>query len=234
MHEELKEGVWKANLGLVKAGLVMLTWGNASGVDRRAGVMAIKPSGVPYDELRPEDMVVLSLENGERVEGRHRPSSDTATHLFLYQAYAGLGGIIHTHSKHATSFAQAEREIPCLGTTHADTFSGTIPVTRQLTPDEVHQHYELNTGRVIVECFRERKLSPEHVPGVLVAGHAPFAWGDTPAKALDHASVLEAVAEMALQTFQLNPGTRGVPGYLLEKHFLRKHGPGSYYGQPAG
>jgi L-ribulose-5-phosphate 4-epimerase len=231
MHEQLKERVYKANMGLVEAGLIVLTWGNASGVDRQAGVMAIKPSGVDYSRLRPEDIVVLSLESGQVVDGAGRPSSDTPTHLYLYRQFPSLGGVIHTHSSIATSFAQARREIPALGTTHADSFYGPIPLTRGLTDAEIAGEYELNTGRVIVERFIGGKIDPDHVPGVLVASHGPFAWGATVEKALENAIVLEEVARMALQTYSLNPAIGPVPKALLDKHFFRKHGPGAYYGQ---
>ena len=177
-HEKLKEEVYAANMALQASGLVVLTWGNASGVDRAAGVMAIKPSGVSYDVLKPADIVVLSLEDGRTVDGKARPSSDTPTHLHLYQKFATIGGVIHTHSTCGTSFAQAGREIPCLGTTHADNFYGTIPCTRQLTDAEINGEYELNTGKVMVERFVNGKIDPLDVPGILVAGHAPFAWGE--------------------------------------------------------
>jgi L-ribulose-5-phosphate 4-epimerase len=231
MHHELKARVCQVNRDLVGRGLVTLTWGNASAVDRRAGVLAIKPSGVPYERLTPADIVVLALEDGKVVEGRGRPSSDAPTHWHLYRSFAGIGGIVHTHSLYATSLAQAERELPCLGTTHADHFHGTVRVTRQLTAEEIAEDYELNTGKVIVECFQQRRLDPLHVPGVLVAGHAPFTWGETPEKALENAIVLEFAAQMALQTWLLNPGATGIARPLLDKHFLRKHGPGAYYGQ---
>ena len=231
-HERLKQEVYRANLALVEAGLVVLTWGNASGADREAGVMAIKPSGVPYDRLRPEDVVVLSIETGEVVDGTARPSSDTPTHLHLYREFDGVGGIVHTHSTYGTSFAQAGIEIPCFGTTQADNFHGAIPVTRAMTTEEIAGAYELETGRVIVECFRRRGLDPLAVPGVLVASHAPFAWGATPAKAVENAVVLEFAARMAMQTLALNPAARPIPGTLLDKHFLRKHGRNAYYGQP--
>jgi L-ribulose-5-phosphate 4-epimerase len=232
MYDQLKHEVWRANLALVDAGLVVLTWGNASGADRAAGVMAIKPSGVPYPDLRPDDLVVLSLDTGEIVDGAgRRPSSDTPTHLHLYRAFLDVGGVVHTHSTYATSFAQARRDIPCLGTTHADNFHGTIPVTAPLTSAEIEDDYELNTGRVIVDCFHHRHLDPASVPGVLVASHAPFAWGPTPAKAVENAIVLEFAARMALNTFLLTPDAPPVPQPLLDKHFLRKHGPAAYYGQ---
>jgi L-ribulose-5-phosphate 4-epimerase len=230
-HDALRQAVWRANLEIVRAGLVVLTWGNASGVDRDAGVMAIKPSGVAYDALRPEDLVVLSLESGEVVEGALRPSSDTPTHLHLYREFPGVGGIVHTHSGHAVSFAQAEREIPCLGTTHADHFYGPVPVTRRMREAEVRGAYELETGVVIVERFREGGIDPDQVPGVLVAGHGPFAWGPTPQKAVENAIVLEEVARMALHTALLNAEAAVIDRALLDRHFLRKHGSGAYYGQ---
>lgn len=230
-HEELKRSACRANLGLVEAGLVVLTWGNASGADREAGVMAIKPSGVAYGELKPEHMVVISIETGEVVEGKGRPSSDTPTHLHLYRSFPTIGGVAHTHSLHATSFAQAGRTLPCLGTTHADSFHGTVPVTRFLKPEEVAEAYELNTGKVIVECFRGLGLDPRTIPGVLVAGHAPFTWGETPEKALENSVVLEFAAALALETWHLRPDTKPIPQCLLDKHFLRKHGPSATYGQ---
>jgi len=232
-HRELREAVCEANREIARTNLAILTWGNASGADRAAGVMAIKPSGIAYDLLRPEDIVVLSIETGARVEGPGRPSSDTPTHLHLYRAFPNVGGIVHTHSPYATAWAQAGLEIPCFGTTHADTFHGAVPLTRMLTEKEVRGDYEENTGRVIEERFREGGLDPQHLPGVLVAGHAPFAWGATAEKALEHARVIEEVARMALLTVTLNPAANPLPGYVLDKHFLRKHGPGAYYGQPA-
>ncbi len=229
--DALKEKVWKANLDLVEAGLVALTWGNASGVDREAGIIAIKPSGVGYETMQPDDMVVVSLETGEALEGSLRPSSDTPTHLHLYRQFGRIGGIVHTHSRCAVSWAQAEREIPCLGTTHADHFYGAIPVTRRMRDDEIQDAYEHNTGGVIVECFKEGGLDPAAVPGVLVAGHGPFAWGADVAKAVENAIVLESVAGMALNTFLLNPEAVSIHRTLLDRHFLRKHGAGAYYGQ---
>ena len=231
-YERLKEEVYRANLALVQAGLVVLTWGNASGADRDAGVMAIKPSGVPYDKLCADDIVVLSIETGRVVDGAARPSSDTPTHLHLYRAFKEVGGVVHTHSTYGTSFAQAGVEIPCLGTTHADNFHGAIPVTRALTAGEIEGDYELETGKVIVECFRKREIDPLAVPGVLVAGHAPFTWGATLSKAVENAIVLEFAAKMALHTLALNPDSKPIPAVLLDKHFLRKHGRNAYYGQP--
>jgi L-ribulose-5-phosphate 4-epimerase len=232
-HENLKQQVLKANLALVEAGLVVLTWGNASGADRKAGVMAIKPSGVSYDKLTADDMVVLSIETGDVIEGRARPSSDTPTHLHLYREFPSVNGVVHTHSTHGTAFAQAKRPIPCFGTTHADNFYGEIPVTREMHADEVAGDYELNTGKVIVERFREGRIDQANVPGVLVASHAPFAWGATPEKAVENAIVLEFAAQMALAGFSLAPDLEPIPQYLLDKHFLRKHGPQAYYGQAA-
>jgi L-ribulose-5-phosphate 4-epimerase len=230
-YDALKEAVCSANLAVVRAGLVVLTWGNASGVDRTAGVMAIKPSGVSYDDLRPDDIVVLSLSSGEVLEGELRPSSDTPTHLHLYREFPDVGAVVHTHSSYAVSFAQAQREVPCLGTTHADHFYGPVPVTRPMTAEEIRDGYEHNTGVVIVECFRDRGIDPAEVPGVLVAGHGPFAWGSTPSKAVENAVVLEVVAQIALHTHLLNRQVSPIDQVLLDKHFLRKHGAHSYYGQ---
>jgi L-ribulose-5-phosphate 4-epimerase len=230
-HEALKEAVWRANLDLAASGLVVLTWGNVSGADRAAGVVAIKPSGVAYDAMRPEDMVVVSLATGEVVEGALRPSSDTPTHLHLYHEFPAAGGVAHTHSVHAVSWAQAERDVPCLGTTHADHFYGPLPATRRMRDDEVRSAYEHNTGVVIVECFRERGLDPAAVPGVLVSGHGPFAWGASPRAAVENAVALESVAHMALNTLRINPDAPGIDRVLLDKHHLRKHGAAAYYGQ---
>ena len=231
-YDKLKERVLAANLALVEAGLVVLTWGNASGADRDAGVVAIKPSGVSYNQLAADDIVVLALETGEIVDGHGRPSSDTPTHLHLYREFPGVNGVVHTHSTHATAFAQAQRPIPCYGTTHADNFYGEIPVTREMTRDEVETDYELNTGRVIVERFREGGINADNVPGVLLASHAPFAWGSSVEKAVENAIVLEFTAQMALAGFALAPEMKPIPAYLLDKHFLRKHGAKAYYGQP--
>jgi L-ribulose-5-phosphate 4-epimerase len=231
-YEKLREQVLAANLALVEAGLVVLTWGNASGADRDAGVMAIKPSGVSYSQLTPEAIVVLSIRTGEIVAGGGRPSSDTPTHLHLYREFPSVNGVVHTHSLHATAFAQAGRAIGCFGTTHADNFYGEIPVTREMRREEVELDYELNTGRVIVERFRQGGIDPDSVPGVLVASHAPFAWGTSPEKAVENAIVLEFAAQMALMGMSLNSDMKPIPGYLLDKHFLRKHGPKAYYGQP--
>ena len=230
-YDALKEAVREANLDIVEAGLVVLTWGNASGVDREADVMAIKPSGVPYEKVQPADMVVLSLSTGEVVDGDLNPSSDTPTHLHLYREFESIGGVVHTHSSYAVSWAQAERELPCLGTTHADHFYGTIPVTRRMDAEEIREAYEHNTGVVIVERFREGRIDPLEIPGVLVAGHGPFAWGETPGRAVENAIVLESVARMALHTYLLNLESGPIGQALLDKHFLRKHGAGAYYGQ---
>lgn len=235
-HDALKESVWRANLDVVQAGLVVLTWGNASGADRAAGVMAIKPSGVGYDVLTPDDIVVLSLESGEVVDGRLRPSSDTPTHLHLYREFPGAGGVVHTHSRYAVSWAQAGRDLPCFGTTHADHFYGPVPCTRPMHDPEILDAYEHNTGVVIAQCFRERGIDPDQVPGVLVAGHGPFAWGPNVPKAVENAIVLEAAAQMGFQTVLLdtasgNAASGGIGRTLLDKHFLRKHGADAYYGQ---
>jgi L-ribulose-5-phosphate 4-epimerase len=229
----LKEAVYTANTALVRAGLVVLTWGNASGVDRERGIVAIKPSGVAYDSLRPEDMVLVSLETGEPLPGeRLRPSSDTPTHICLYQRFPEIGGIAHTHSRYATSWAQACREIPCYGTTHADTFHGPIPLCRPLTAEEIEEAYEWNTGVAITEHFQRQALDPAHVPGALLPFHAPFAWGVSPAEAVEHAIIIEEVAGLAWRTEQLNPQALTAPESVSTKHFERKHGKNAYYGQP--
>ena len=230
-HEALREEVCRINREIVRAGLVVLTWGNASGVDRDEGVMAIKPSGVGYDDLQPGDMVVLSLTSGDVIDGMLRPSSDAPTHLFLYQEFAGIGGIVHTHSSFATSWAQAKTAIPCRGTTHADHFHGPIPVARECTEEEIADGYERNTGVAIVDTFSRDGLDPGQIPGVLVPGHGPIAWGPTPRHALDNAIALEEVARMALMTRLIDPDGRDLPKHLLDKHFLRKHGTDAYYGQ---
>jgi L-ribulose-5-phosphate 4-epimerase len=224
----LREQVLDANLELVRRGLVLYTFGNASGIDRREGLVAIKPSGVPYETMKAEDLVVVSLD-GKIVEGTLRPSSDLPTHLILYKAFAEIGGIGHTHSRAATAWAQAQREIPCFGTTHADYFHGPVPLTKPLTPAEIRSGYEENTGHAITRRFA--KLDPLHFPAVLVAGHASFCWGETPADAAHVAVVLEEVAALALQTIQVNPKTRPISRQLHDKHFLRKHGSSAYYGQ---
>jgi L-ribulose-5-phosphate 4-epimerase len=228
MLEKLKQDVLRANLDLVKYGLVVLTWGNVSGIDRGKNMVVIKPSGVDYDKLSIEDMVVVDLD-GNVVEGNKRPSSDTPTHVELYKAFEEIGGITHTHSNYATIFAQACKEIPCLGTTHADHFYGSIPLTQFLTKEEVEEAYELNTGKIIIERFKE--LNPSSTPAVLVAGHAPFAFGKNASDSVKNALILERVAEMALGTFQVNRDIEKLPDYISEKHYQRKHGPNAYYGQ---
>lgn len=230
-HIDLREEVCRVNCEISRTGLAMLTWGNASAVDRDAGVMAIKPSGVDYAVMSAEHIVLLDLDGGAVVEGDLRPSSDSATHLELYRAFDELGGVIHTHSHYATVWAQARRDIPCLGTTHADTFYGPVPATRDLTAAEVKDAYERNTGKVIIDCFRERGIEPLAVPGVLAAGHAPFTWGRTVATALENALILEEVARMALHTLLLRIDALALPDYQRDKHYLRKHGAGAYYGQ---
>jgi L-ribulose-5-phosphate 4-epimerase len=227
----LRERVFAANREIVHAGLVILTFGNASGADRAAGVIAIKPSGVPYDELRPESMVVVDLESGSVVDGEHRPSSDTPTHLVLYRELEGVGGIVHTHSPFATAWAQARRDLPCLGTTHADHFQGAVPVTRALSREEIDGEYEERTGDVIIETFARRGLDPLATPAVLVASHGPFVWGADGAEAVENAIALEAVAASAFRTELLHPGIAPIGDELLRRHFQRKHGPGAYYGQ---
>jgi len=221
--------VCEANRRLVAAGLVIHTWGNVSGVDRASGNIVIKPSGVSYDGMQPQHMAVVSLATGKVVEGDLKPSSDTTTHLILYRAFQEIGGIAHTHSLYATAWAQARCEIPALGTTHADYFHGPVPCTRLLSAKEIESDYEANTGHVIVERFR--KLNPTHFPGVLVACHASFAWGATVENAVENAIVLEHLARLASETLRVKPSTKPMPGGLLDKHFLRKHGPRAYYGQ---
>jgi L-ribulose-5-phosphate 4-epimerase len=228
MLERLKDEVLQANLALQRHGLVTLTWGNASGIDRKSGLVVIKPSGVEYDELTTESMIVVELA-GKVIEGSLRPSSDTPTHLCLYAACPAIGGIVHTHSAFATMFAQACKEIPCLGTTQADLFHGPVPLTRFLSEDEVRGDYEANTGHAILE--RMAGLDWEGTPGVLVAGHAPFVWGRDAAAAVRHAVALEEVAHIALGTLLLNPATGELPRHVLDKHHRRKHGPDAYYGQ---
>ena len=227
MLEKLKEQVWQANLDLVKRGLVVFTWGNASGIDRGKDLVVIKPSGVAYNKMKPKDMVVLNL-YGQVIEGDLKPSSDAATHLVLYRQFQNIGGVVHTHSEWATVWAQAGRGIPAIGTTHADYFYGEIPCTRKMTKEEVEGEYELETGRVIVERFKE--LNPEHIPGVLVNNHGPFSWGSDVANAVHNAVVMEEVAKITFRSLQLNPETI-MDQTLLDKHFLRKHGKNAYYGQ---
>jgi L-ribulose-5-phosphate 4-epimerase len=229
MLEKLKNEVCKANLLLVKEGLVVRTWGNASGVDRARGLMVIKPSGVPYERLRPQQMVIVELGTGRVVSGTLRPSSDAPTHRLLYEAYRGIGGIAHTHSMHATAWAQARRAIPPLGTTHADYFPGPVPCTRALRPEEIAGEYEANTGRVIIECLGA--ADPPEAAGVLVASHAPFTWGKDVHDAVEHAVILEHIARLAAETLALAPSSPPIDAALLTRHFTRKHGPGATYGQ---
>jgi L-ribulose-5-phosphate 4-epimerase len=226
--QTLREEVLDANLELVRRGLVLYTFGNASGIDRSQGLVAIKPSGVPYDELKPEHMVVTDL-TGKIVEGTLRPSSDLPTHLELYKCFPAVGGVAHTHSEFATAWAQAEKPIPCFGTTHADSFHGPIPVTARLTPSQIEGDYELETGVAICRVFSE--LDPLAIPAVLVAGHAPFCWGKTAAEAAHHAVILEYIARMAAHTLSINAESRPLARELHDKHFLRKHGRNAYYGQ---
>ncbi|HXR49233.1 MAG TPA: L-ribulose-5-phosphate 4-epimerase [Candidatus Limnocylindrales bacterium] len=229
MLEELKRQVCAANLKLVVEGLVLQTWGNASGIDRARGLVVIKPSGVPYDDMKPEHMVVVSLKTGQMVEGNLKPSSDTPTHLVLYRAFAEIGGVVHTHSLYATAWAQARRKIPAYGTTQADYWFGEVPCTRAMTPREIRNDYEANTGYVIVETFK--RLDPMQHPAVLVASHGPFTWGQDVHDAVHNAAVLEFVAWLAGETLRINPKTKPMASALLDKHFLRKHGKNAYYGQ---
>jgi L-ribulose-5-phosphate 4-epimerase len=222
--------VFTANQSLVAHGLVLFTWGNVSGIDRKRGIVVIKPSGVPYERMTAEDMVTVTLD-GKVVSGRLKPSSDTPTHLALYRAFPEIGGIVHTHSTHATAWAQAGRDIPILGTTHADYFSHDIPCTRAMSETEIQGVYERETGKVIVECFKGEGFDPVHLPGVLVRNHGPFTWGKDPGEAVHHAVVLEEVARMAYLTRVINP-IAVMNHELVKKHFSRKHGPGAYYGQP--
>ena len=229
MLDKLKERVLHANLELVARGLVTYTWGNVSGIDRESGLVVIKPSGVEYSNMTADDMVVVDLNTGEKVEGKWKPSSDTATHLVLYRAFPELGGVVHTHSRYATSWAQAGKGIPPLGTTHADYFYGEIPCTRKMTPEEIAGEYELETGKVIVESFKG--LSAADIPAALVHSHGPFAWGKDPENAVHNAVVLEELAFMALCTGMINPDVSEMQSELLDKHYLRKHGKNAYYGQ---
>lgn len=228
MLEELKEKVFKANLDLVKHGLVIFTWGNVSGIDRENGLVVIKPSGVSYDEMKVDDMVVVDINTGNVVEGSLRPSSDTPTHIALYRAFPEIGGVVHTHSTYATAWSQAGVDLPNIGTTHADYFHDAVPCTRDMTEQEVKGDYELETGNVIVDRFKN--LNSVHTPGVLVKNHGPFAWGTSPADAVHNAVVLEQVAKMASIAYTVNPSLTMNP-LLIEKHFSRKHGPNAYYGQ---
>lgn len=230
MLEKLKQSVYEANMELPRRGLVTYTWGNVSGIDREKGLVVIKPSGVRYEELTPDKLVVLDLD-GKVVEGALNPSSDTKTHLVLYREFPALGGVVHTHSPCAVAWAQAGRDIPCYGTTHADYFYGPVPCARALTPEEIDEDYERNTGRVIVEEFRARGIEPAHVPAVICRSHGPFAWGADAAEAVYHAAVLEEVAHMALLTLAVDADAMPAPQHLQDKHFMRKHGPQAYYGQ---
>ncbi|MDD2436163.1 MAG: L-ribulose-5-phosphate 4-epimerase [Massilibacteroides sp.] len=227
MVEDLKKKVYEANLALVEHGLVIFTWGNVSAIDRKKGIIVIKPSGISYETMKPEDMVVLDLQ-GNIIEGKLKPSSDTPTHLVLYKAFSEIGGIVHTHSTYATAWAQAGKDIPSIGTTHADYFYEAIPCTRQMTKEEVEGEYEKETGNVIVERFE--KINSAFVPGVLVENHGPFAWGKNAEEAVHNAVVMEQVAKMAYLSFSINPNLT-MNKHLIEKHFNRKHGPNAYYGQ---
>ena len=231
--KELREQVYEANMELPRRNLVTYTWGNVSGIDRESGLFVIKPSGVEYDELRPEDLVVMDLA-GNKVEGALNPSSDTKTHLVLYNAFPEIGGIVHTHSPYAVGWAQAGEDIPCYGTTHADYFYGPVPCARHLTQEELDEDYERNTGNIIVETFRARGIDPVAVPAVICFSHGPFTWGRDAAQAVYHAVVLEEVAKMAIFTRQLNPAAAPAPQRIQNKHYLRKHGPNAYYGQSKG
>ena len=230
MLKELREEVYRANMELPGRGLVVYTWGNVSGIDREKGLVVIKPSGVEYEDLSPENLVIVDMDC-RIVEGDMNPSSDTKTHVELYKSFAEIGGIVHTHSPHAVGWAQAGRDIPCYGTTHADYFYGSVPCTRNLTAQEVDEDYELNTGKVIAETFAERKLDPLAVPGVICHSHGPFTWGKNAAQAVYHAVVLEEVAKMAMYTVNIFAQAPEAPQYVQDKHYLRKHGPNAYYGQ---
>ena len=231
MLEKLKAQVCQANLDLVTKGLIIETWGNASGVDRERGLMVIKPSGVPYDGMKPKHMVVVSLADGKVVEENLKPSSDTPTHLVLFRAFPKIGGVVHTHSLFATAWAQAQRGLPSYGTTQADYWYGDVPCTRCLKPAEIKNDYEANTGEVIVEAFKKLKFEPMQHPAVLVASHGPFTWGKDVADAVHNAGVLEFIAQLASETLKINPKLKPMQSVLLDKHFLRKHGANAYYGQ---
>jgi L-ribulose-5-phosphate 4-epimerase len=230
MLKKLKQAVYEANMELPRRNLVTYTWGNVSGIDREKGLFVIKPSGVEYDELKPEDLVVMDLK-GNQVEGDMNPSSDTKTHLVLYNAFPEIGGIVHTHSPYAVGWAQAGRDIPAYGTTHADYFYGPIPCARHLTQEELDEDYELNTGKIIVEEFKARGIDPVAVPAVICHSHGPFTWGKDAAQAVYHAVVLEEVAKMAIFTRQVNATAAPAPQRIQDKHYMRKHGPNAYYGQ---
>lgn len=231
MLETLKQQVYEANMELPRRGLVTYTWGNVSSIDRASGLVVIKPSGVEYEELTLDKMVVVDLQTGTIVEGSLNPSSDTKTHLELYKAFPALGGIVHTHSPFAVAWAQAGRDIPCYGTTHADYFYGSVPCARHLTAAELEEDYEKNTGKVIIETFQNRNIDPVAVPAVICHSHGPFTWGKDAAQAVYHAVVLEEVAKMALFTRQIDPAAAPAPQSMQDKHYLRKHGPNAYYGQ---
>lgn len=230
MLDDLKQKVLEANLLLPKYGLVVFTWGNVSGIDRENGLVVIKPSGVDYDIMKADDMVVTDLD-GNVVEGKLKPSSDLATHLEFYKHFKDIGGVVHTHSVNAVAWAQAGKDIPALGTTHGDYFYGQIPCTRHMTDDEIKNNYELNTGKVVVEEFEKRHIDPNQMPGVLVHSHGPFTWGKDPFDAVHNSVVLDTLAKMALKTITINGDVDSMQRELLDKHFLRKHGPGAYYGQ---
>ena len=231
MLKKLKQAVYEANMELPKRNLVTYTWGNVSGIDREKGLVVIKPSGVDYEDLTPDMMVVLDLE-GNVVDGKLNPSSDTKTHIELYKKYPEIGGIVHTHSPYAVGWAQACEDIPCYGTTHADYFYGAIPCARHLTTEEIDEDYEKNTGKVIIEELTKREIEPLHTPGIVCASHGPFTWGKSPAQAVYHAVVLEEVSKMAVYTRQIKADANPAPQNIQDKHFLRKHGPNAYYGQP--
>lgn len=230
MLEELKKRVYEANMLLPKYGLITFTWGNASEIDRESGLVAIKPSGVEYDKLTPDDIVILDLD-GKIVEGKLNPSTDTPTHIELYKAFSEIGGVVHTHSTHAVAWAQAGLDIPCYGTTHADYFYGAIPCIRNLTAEEIEDGYEENTGLSIVERYTKSDINPKFVPGCVCKNHGPFTWGKDAKEAVHNAVVLEEVARMAILTRQVNPSAGETPRYMQDKHFMRKHGPNAYYGQ---
>lgn len=230
MLEQLKKEVCEANLDLVSKGVVIYTWGNVSGINRDRGLVVIKPSGVDYNSMTPDDMVVVDLSTGNTVEGKWKPSSDTATHLQLYRRYSNIAGIVHTHSTNAVAFAQAGVSIPALGTTHADYFYGDIPCTRELSKDEVDEAYEINTGKVIIETIEKLGYDPMVIPGIVVKNHGPFSWGSSPSNAVYNAVVMEKIAEMDLKTLLINPNSN-MAQYVLDKHYMRKHGPNAYYGQ---
>ena len=230
MLEELKKEVYEANMLLPKYKMVTFTWGNVSGIDREKGLFVIKPSGVDYDIMKADDMVLIDLE-GKKIEGKYKPSSDTATHIELYKAFPEIGAIVHTHSSYATSWAQARKDIPAFGTTHADYFYGDIPCARALTKEEIENDYEKNTGLVIIETLKERNINPMDIPGIIIASHGPFAWGKDSRQAVYNAVVLEELSKMAYRTIQINPNIKSVEKYLLDKHYFRKHGKNAYYGQ---